>query len=80
VVVEDWGGQVEVHSMEERYLHIARAAALDPSTPQSLICKQGENKLRGTVHSNLTHTGRGPTLAMEGHGEEEEEDLRDSSK
>jgi hypothetical protein len=43
--VEDWGGQVEVHSMEERYLHIARAAALDPSTPQSLICKQGENKL-----------------------------------
>jgi hypothetical protein len=67
--------------MEERYLLIARAAALDPSTPQSLICKQGENKLRGTIHSNLTHTGRGPTLAMEGHGEEEEEeDLRDSSK
>ncbi|CAM6033448.1 unnamed protein product [Sphagnum compactum] len=32
--------------MEERYLHIARAAALDPSTPQSLVCKQGENKLR----------------------------------
>jgi len=78
--VEDWGGQVEVHSMEERYLHIVRAAALDPSTPQSPICKQGENKLRGTIHSNLTHTGRGPTLAMEGHGEEEEEDLRDSSK
>ncbi len=22
--MEDWGGQVEVHSMEERYLHIAR--------------------------------------------------------
>jgi hypothetical protein len=67
--------------MEERYLLIARAAALDPSTPQSLVCKQGENKLRGTIHSNLTHTGRGPTLAMEGHGEEEEEeDLRDSSK
>jgi len=74
--VEDWGGQVEVHSMEER----SQAAALDPSTPRSLICKQGENKLRGTIHSNLTHTGRGPTLAMEGHGEEEVEDLRDSSK
>ncbi len=72
---------MEVHSMEERYLHIARAAALDPSTPQSLVCKQGENKLRGTIHINLTHTGRGPTLVMEGHGEEEEEeDLRDSSK
>ncbi len=59
----------------------SQATALDPSTRQSLICKQGENKLRGTIHSNLTHTGRGPTLAMEGHGEEEEEeDLRDSSK
>jgi hypothetical protein len=34
--------------------------------------------LRGTIHNNLTHTGRGPTLAMEGHGEEE--DLRDNSK
>jgi hypothetical protein len=67
--------------MEERYLLIARAAALDPSTPQSLVCKQGENKLRGTIHINLTHTGRGPTLVMEGHGEEEEEeDFRDSSK
>jgi hypothetical protein len=77
--VEDWGSQVEVHSMEERYVHIARAAAVDPLTSQSLICKQGENKLRGTIHSNLTHTDRGPTLAMEGHGDEEE-DLRDNSK
>jgi hypothetical protein len=60
----------------------SQAAALDPSTPPSLICKQGENELRGTIHSNLTHTGRGPTLGMEGHGEEEEEeeDLRDNSK
>jgi hypothetical protein len=58
----------------------SQAAALDPSTPQSLICKQGENKLRGTIHSNRTHTGRGPTLTMKGHGEEEEEDLRDNSK
>jgi hypothetical protein len=60
----------------------SQAAALDPSTPQFLICKQGKNKLRGTIHSNLTHTGRGPTLAMEGHGDEEEEedDLRDSNK
>ncbi len=57
----------------------SQAAALDPSTAQSLICKQGKNKLRGTIHSNLSHTGRGPTLAMEGHGEEEE-DLRDSNK
>ncbi len=66
------GGAISAH---------CQAAALDPSTPESLICKQGENKLRGTIHSNLTHTGRGPTLAMQGHGrEEEEEDLRDSSK
>ncbi len=57
------GGAISAHS---------QAAALDPSTPQSLICKQGKNNLRGTIHSNLTHTVRGPTLAMEGHGEEEE--------
>jgi hypothetical protein len=51
-----------------------QVAMLDPLTPQSLICKQGDNNLRGMIHSNLTHTGRGPTLGMHGHGEEEDEE------
>jgi hypothetical protein len=51
----------------------SQGPALHLWTPQSLICEQGDNDLRDTSHSNLTHTGRGPTLAMVGHGEEEED-------
>jgi hypothetical protein len=65
------GGTISAHN---------QTTTLDPLTLQSLICKQGENKHRGTIHSNLIHTSRGLILAMEGHGEEEEEDLKDNSK
>jgi len=41
------GGAISAHS---------QVAVLDPLTPESLICKQGENKLWGTIHNNLTHS------------------------
>jgi hypothetical protein len=81
VVVEDLGrssggafdgGAISTHS---------QAIMFDPLTPQSLICKQGENKLRSTIHNNLTHIGFNPILAMEGHDEEEEQkDFKDNNK
>ncbi len=75
------GSQVEVYSMHDWYLHVhSQVTLLHPSTPQSLFCKQSENKFRGMMHNNATHSGHGHTLAMEGHCEEEEEDFRDSSK
>jgi hypothetical protein len=52
----------------------SQAATLNHLTPQSLICKQRDNNLRGMIHSNLTHTSRSPTLGMQGHGEEEDEE------
>jgi hypothetical protein len=33
----------------------SQVATFDPLTPQSLICKRGDNNLRGMIHSNLTH-------------------------
>jgi hypothetical protein len=32
------------------------------------------------IRNNVTHTGHGPSLSMEGHCEEEEEDFKDNSK
>jgi hypothetical protein len=58
----------------------SQVTLLHPLTPQSLFCEQNENKFRGMIHNSVTHNGHGPTLAMEGHSEEKEEDFRDSSK
>ncbi len=58
----------------------SQATLLHLSIPRFLICKQSKNKFQGMIRNNVTHTGHGPSLSMEGHCEEEEEDFKDNSK